>query len=129
MDSGSSRHMTPNGNIFTSKRSIKATVTIANGEKLHAKGVENVCFDIEDQNIRMTDVLHVPELDANLLSISALNRKGFSVLFRKDGVDIRQRDSLVVSGIMRGKIYFLRSFQTALLSKDTGVLEDISDFS
>ena len=129
IDSGASRHMTPNGNIFTSKRSIKAAVTVANGENLHAKGVGNVSFDIEGQNIRMTDVLHVPEVDANLLSISALNRKGLSVLFRKDGVDIRQGDNLVASGIMRGKIYFLRSPQTALLSKDAGVLEDISDFS
>lgn len=60
--------MTPCGNFLTSKRPIRTAVTIANGEGLYAEGVGYIWFDMGDQTISMTDVLHVPELDANLLS-------------------------------------------------------------
>lgn len=69
----------------------------------------------------MTDVLHVLELDANLLSISALNWNGLSVFFEKDGVKIRQDNSIVVSGILRSKMYYLHTSRTALISiEDAG---------
>ena len=74
INSGASRHMTPNESIFTSKQSVQTTVTVANGEKLHAQGVGDVKVNINSQSIRMKDVLYVPDLDANLLSISALNQ-------------------------------------------------------
>ena len=119
IDSGASRHMTPNANIFTTKRPVRPSVTVATGEKIYAKGIGNVRFDLGGQTVRMTDVMYVPELDANLLSISALNRKGFDVLFRQTRIEIRERNTLVATGIMRGKMYYLQSSQGGIvLSKD-----------
>ena len=123
IDSGASRHMTPYGDFFTCIRPMRTAITVANGERLYARGVGDICFDLGDQNIKMVDVLHVPDLDANLLSISALNRNGLTVLFRHGGVDIRREGILVASGVMRGKMYYLHSTQTALLSKDAEISE------
>lgn len=124
IDSGASRHMTPDESIFTSKRNITQTsVTVANGEKLFAKHTGNVAFSTDGHIVKMTDVLHVPRLDANLLSISALNRKGLNVLFKQHGVEIRRGSTLVATGIMRGKMYFLHASQVALLSKSAGVTD------
>ena len=114
--------MTPNEAMFTSKKAVKTSITVANGEKLHARSIGNVKFDLDGQTIIMKEVLHVPDLDANLLSISALNRKGFSVLFKKHGVEIRRRGTLVARGVLKGKMYLLHNSQVALLTT-----EDFSD--
>lgn len=62
----------------------------------------------------MTNILYVPQLDANLLSILALNKKRLNVLFYQNGVDILQENTLVAIGFLRGKTHFLQSSQTAL---------------
>ena len=71
-------------------------------------------MDIDGVAIRMTDVLYVPQLDANLLSISALNKKGLNVLFHGKGVEILRKGTSVASGFLRGRTYFLRTSQVAL---------------
>lgn len=80
IDSGVSRHMTPDESIFVTKRDINTTITVVNGEMLKARIIEDVRIDLGGQMVNMRDVLLVPGLDANLLSMSALNRKGFNVL-------------------------------------------------
>ena len=61
----------------------------------------------------MRDVLYVPELDANLLSIHALTRRGFEILFNKTGVRILKGSTLVAIEIAKGRTYFLRTVDTA----------------
>lgn len=70
--------------------------------------------DIDGVAIRMSNVLYVPQLDANLLSISALNKKGLNVLFHQNGVDILRKGTSVATGFLNGRTYFLRSSQVAL---------------
>ena len=127
LDSGASRHMTPNESVFTTKRPIRTSVTMASRAKIYAKDIGNVRFDLDGQTVRMTDVLHVPGLDANLLFISALNRKGFDVLFRQSGIEIREGGTLVATGIMRGRMYYLQSSLVALLSRDAETPRGSSD--
>ena len=69
----------------------------------------------------MREVLNGPDLDANLLSILALNRNGLNVLFRTDGVEIRRGNTLMARGILKGKMYLLHASQTALLGTDVEV--------
>ena len=54
------------------------------------------------------EVLHVSGLDANLLSISAFNQRGFNFSFSMDGVQIRSNGTLITTGIMRSRMYLLR---------------------
>ena len=54
----------------------------------------------------MTNVLYVFNFDANLLSISALNKKGFSVMFYKKKIEMRKKDFLIVIKIVKKKYNF-----------------------
>ena len=114
LDSGATRHMTPDESIFVTIRWINTSVTVVSGEMLKAQAIGEVRFDLGGQIINMKNVLLVPGLDANLLSISALNRRGFNVMFSKKGVEIRKGDTLVATGVMRDRMYLLRSANVAL---------------
>ncbi len=61
--------MTPDESIFINKQSYKTPVTIASCEKLYAQSIGNVAFNIDGQTIKMKDILNIPDLDVNLLSI------------------------------------------------------------
>ena len=66
------------------------------------------------------------KLNANLLSIHVLTRRGFEVLFDKVGVRILRGSTLVATGIARKKTYFLRTTDTALYTtegEETSIFE------
>lgn len=84
---------------------------------------ENVTVNIDGQIIKVTNDLHVQELDTNLLLISALNRNGLSVHFSIDEVKIRRGNTTVASRMSRDKIYYLHTSQTHLLSSDAGATD------
>ncbi len=117
IDSGATRHMTPVRSIFTRMSPKQILVTIANGEKLRAEGLGEISVPIDGQRIRMTDVLYVPGLDANL------NRKGLSIHFCRQGVEIMQGNIVVATGVAKGKMFVLHTSQAALISRDFGVAE------
>ena len=118
IDSGASRHMTYNKSIFTQIKLYRTTIRIANGEKLFSVGVGTICTNIDGKNIRMTDVLFVPELDVNLLSIAVLNRKGLNVSLNRRGVEIFRDGTLVATGILKGRAYFLHTSHVTLEAHD-----------
>lgn len=60
-------------------------------------------MSVRGQIIRMIDVSYVLDLDANLLSISALNRKDLSVRFHKNGVDIRKNNLIMTTEVVKKK--------------------------
>jgi hypothetical protein len=56
--------------------------------------------------IRLTEVLHIPELCRNLVSASQLTKKGAIVTFEDDVVTIHMNDSLLVKGKKSGSKLF-----------------------
>lgn len=122
INSGVSCHITLDETIFTNKRAIENSITIANGAKVHRQSIGNVEFDLDDQTIFIREILYVPGLDVNLLSISTLNRNRLNVLFKTNGVEIRRGDTLVTSKIFKGQMYLLCTFQMALLGAETNII-------
>ena len=118
MDSGASRHMTSDESIFLNQRSINIIIKIANEGMLKIRWIGDVQINLIDHTIQMRDVLYVPGLNANLLSIHALTRKDFEVLFNKVGVRILRGSILIVIGIARRRTYFLRTVDTALYTTE-----------
>ena len=60
----------------------------------------------------------MPKLNANLLLIYALTRKGFEVLFNKVGVKILRRSILIATGIARERMYFLQTIDMAFYTTE-----------
>ena len=109
IDSGASRHMTANRTLFTNFTLQVSWVTIANGVKIKSPGRGDVAVELDGKEFTLTDVLYVPDLDANLLSISALQAKGMVVRFGLSCVEILRKGTCLATGSLVGKTYLLRS--------------------
>jgi hypothetical protein len=87
VDSGASSHLSGQKNWMTdfTESSGSTTVTIANGKKLNTAGKGHVKVDLSMSGERqISNVTYVPEMDVNLLSVSALTEKGLAVMFSGD---------------------------------------------
>ena len=85
-------------------------MTMINGNVLKAHEIDEIRINLKNQSVVMTNVLYVFDFDANLLSISALNKKSFSVMFHKKKIEMRKKNILIVTKIVKKKcIFYVRS--------------------
>ncbi|KAL4367130.1 hypothetical protein GQ457_05G027260 [Hibiscus cannabinus] len=88
MDSGSSSHMTVNLEAFISlNRSAKTRIKTADGTIHHSEGKGAIQLH-SGQGCCIKDVLYVPYLDSNLLSVGQFLREGYSLLFEDYSCDV-----------------------------------------
>ncbi|XP_058726405.1 uncharacterized protein LOC131597746 [Vicia villosa] len=87
LDSGCSNHMTGQKVWLAGfDESKKSKVKIADNNLLQAEGTGNIVFQMSNGGKAMIkDILYVPGIKCNLLSVGQLVEKGFSVVM-KDGV-------------------------------------------
>ncbi|CAD6886157.1 unnamed protein product [Tilletia caries] len=84
IDSGASSHMTPHNELFSDIRPDSTSVMTADGKRLRAQGRGNVTLVITNpkwDEITLYDVLHVPGLECNLVSVHQLNKDHLKVEF------------------------------------------------
>lgn len=76
VDSGASSHMCPIREAFvTYFATPNAYVTVANNKKIHCLGRGNILIYLSNKLIQLSDVLHVPNLNNTLFSISEHRRQ------------------------------------------------------
>lgn len=98
VDSGASSHMTPYAQLLANVRPTHVNeILSANSAKLNVRGAGNTVLKLCDNEIPVKNVLHVPELSANLLSVFHIANKGNSVTFDKNGCTIRNAENEVVA--------------------------------
>ncbi|XP_052483104.1 uncharacterized protein LOC128036220 [Gossypium raimondii] len=85
LDSGCTNHMSPDATIFkTLDKTCKTKVKIGNyGQFIKAEGKEDVLICTPTGGKVISNVLLVPKIDRNLLSIAQLLEKGYSVVFKE----------------------------------------------
>ncbi|XP_074363067.1 uncharacterized protein LOC141703433 [Apium graveolens] len=82
LDSGCSNHMTGDNTIFTKiDKSITVEVKMVNGILVQARGKGTICIQTKDGIRYINDVLLVPDLDQNLLSVGQLIENGYAAYF------------------------------------------------
>jgi hypothetical protein len=88
VDSGSSNHITPNKNSMSkfSMNAPQVIITIANNEVIKSQGVGNVLFVLKDSGT------------VNILSIRSTVKRGYCMLFSKDGCNIFNQKGCKVIG-------------------------------
>ena len=101
VDSGASRTMMPNRNWFTQFSPLSTPIVIALGDNsvIRGTGVGRVTVELQVhgtwQPVILQDVLYVPELHGNLLSVAQLTRRGYDVCFSKDGCKLLDSASTI----------------------------------
>eukprot|EP00253_Pinus_taeda_P027997 PITA_27997 len=110
--SGASRHMTGVREYFSeiSESETDVEVVLGDDKVVRAVGVGTLTFQRESKPpLKVTKVLYVPRMRKNLISVSALEDRGYEVLFRGGRVLMYPRgapaESPRVIGVRHAKVY------------------------
>ena len=109
IDSGCTRHMSNDKSIFKElDESYISKVRIGNGDCIDVKGKGDVVINTSSGIKIINDVLYVPEINQNLLSVGQLLEKGFSVNFKEKACEIFDpKGGKLFSVKMKGKSFSL----------------------
>ena len=109
MDSGASCHMTPNQEQLEDYQSLDRPepITFGNGEQGRALGRGQAWIKTNRCEIRLMEVLYVPELTVSLFSITAATSRGASISFHGQKGKISVNGTVIadVSGV--DNLYYL----------------------
>jgi hypothetical protein len=90
--------MTPNQNILNNiQRSSTETIVGANDGKMSVIGEGNTTLKLKNFDVDMNQVLFVPELGVNLLSVNKIVKKGNTVVFNEKGCTITNPKKEIVT--------------------------------
>jgi transposase InsO family protein len=126
IDSGASKHMTGQRDILSSltEKNFPQKVTLGDDYQYPIKGVGESNYKLDlGTPMKMKDVLYVPGLTKNLLSILALDKKGFRVAFIDGEVLMWPKgktiEDAIVIGTEEGGLYKLKGHSEATLTHST----------
>lgn len=89
IDSGASIHMTPDEKLIKNRVTTAVNQIIAaNNSTMKVNGKGKVNLKVNNFDIEVDEVLYVPELSANLLSISKMVEKGNTITFNSEGCTV-----------------------------------------
>jgi hypothetical protein len=106
IDSGASKHMKGQRYIlsFLSKKKFSHKVRLGDDYQYPIKGVGESNYKLNSVTpMKMKDVLYVPGLTKNLLSISSLEKKGFRISFIDGEVIMWAKGKTMKEAIVIGK--------------------------
>ena len=106
-DSGASKHMTSDRRSFISWKNTTTGVKVGGNKTLQSPGRGDIEVLINGKHRVLRDVLYVPKLGYNLLSISALESSGFSVNFSKGKVEVKKNGASIAVGRRAKNLYHL----------------------
>ena len=84
MDSGVTSHICYNINYFDSLAPTSIRVAWGNGSTLPAQGIGSVTVKTPSSKAVLEQVLYIPEMHLNLVSLARLTKKGVTIDFAKD---------------------------------------------
>lgn len=129
--SGASCHMSCHKEWFyTLDENYRKDIEVADHGILTAAGIGKIQVQIklddDEDTVDVTDVLYIPDLSTNLLSVSQLIRKGLRVNFDADGCRIIDRSgNLMATATNVNKLYRLDCQQDSALSAKVNTKEDL----
>lgn len=119
IDSGASQHMTPHAKKLThTKPATVSEIVSANNQKLAVTAVGSTSILVNGETVPVNNVLCVPELSANLLSIAQLvSNDGNEIVFNNNGCTIfdSQRNE-IVNVKPKGGVYKLNTETSCMLA-------------
>ena len=123
VDSRASAHMSHTSTLMANYKASSSQVQIGDDSLLSVQGTRDIVYG----DASLTDVLHVPHLSSNLLSISKATSKGLGFYFDDEVVEVIDRSSLslVAHVTQQGGLYYVSSFSLLSLSKHESHLHQL----
>ena len=133
LDSGASEHFSPFRQLYTSYVPLREAVNIftAKGE-LQGVGIGNIDVMAEDGSgsplrITLMNVLHVPDMDVNLLSTNVLLANGAEVnMHPQRGTKIIKDGRVVATTVPHGKLVRLKTIEKSDVNINVNALKSNS---
>ena len=112
IDSGCSHHMTFDKSAFsTYSEQLDSCVEVGNGERTKIAGTGSVKLNLgmngRSKPCIIQNVLHVPNLGYQLLSVSQLSKSGIQTLFTSIGTQLIRNQEVIATGSLVGNLYKL----------------------
>nr|XP_004502196.1 uncharacterized protein LOC101504822 [Cicer arietinum] len=98
LDTGCSNHMTSHKEwLVDIDKSIRSKIRFADDRTLEVEGVGNMVIKRRNEKTVMIDnVLYVPGMKSNLLSIGQLIQKGFQVIMKNDALEMYDGQKMMI---------------------------------
>ncbi|XP_019231786.1 PREDICTED: uncharacterized protein LOC109212591 [Nicotiana attenuata] len=110
IDSGATRHVCANKELFTSYAPAgpNGTVFMVNSATAKIEGTDKIALKMTSRKIvTLKDVLHVPEMRKNLVSTSLLVKNDFKCVFVSDKVVVSKNEMYVGKGYLTEGLFKL----------------------
>lgn len=113
--------MTPDVGVLKNKKACDmAPITAADNQKMQVKSYGEATIEPNGKPIEIKNVLHVPELAVNLLSVSRIAENGNVVIFDKKGCTIKnEKDEVLAYCKQANGVYRLETKRMCMLAKST----------
>jgi transposase InsO family protein len=119
LDSGCTEHMSDQRHLFTNFQNISPNtkpIDGIGGTKLYAHGFGDIKVTRLSGGIRSTgwlmNVLYVPNLTINLVSVGCVTESGLNVVFQDTSVKIMKNNNIVMTGSRIGKTLYRLDIST-----------------
>lgn len=112
-DSGATSHMCRERDMFSNfNEAREGKVRLGDETTVDIKGEGSVRLIVLDKNgeryVRLENVLYVPELNSNLLSVSKITAKGLKVIFGSSTAQVKNKNGeVILIAKKRGNLYFV----------------------
>lgn len=106
-DSGATHHMTPFKDILNDfDGTLHGEVELADGECARVEGKGSVTLKISEEcggwTIQLNEVIYVPELENNLISLVQLDKKGLEMKIKNGSISIKDDKEVLFKAVSNG---------------------------
>jgi transposase InsO family protein len=115
LDSGATGHMTPHISLLSNIRAVTNGISVKFGNKEQSRATHTgdiVMKTISGRDIKLTDVLYVPNLWGNLFSVPTATSRGAEFSFRENSCDVKRGDEVLFKAGRQDDLYVFRSSYT-----------------
>ncbi|CAI7778857.1 unnamed protein product [Closterium sp. NIES-53] len=118
LDTGTTQHMTHSASFLTNVGAPRdvTRVVFGNDKSLPVVGVGSTRLIVDGGPVDITNMLHVPGLKVNLLSVTQLAKKGVKVTIDDAKMNLFWKGKQFAQGILNGELYQLKTHPGAASS-------------
>ena len=107
LDSGASTHMTNDPSLITDMKLPEADyVTVANGERVRVVGSGDIRCSFDDCVVVFKDVLVIPNLNVNLISVRRLDESKCRLSFSQGKCQVSLPNGTIINGWLSDKMLY-----------------------